>query len=233
MKHNIAPRSIRILLTILFYLSLTTPILNAESEIYENYIVIYGEGPHGQHPKGFDVITYTKKNAEDIAKSEISTYMSGMIYGYKFEYQVDNPVNKREEYFDLKPTHKLNVNDPNFTYRQYEISQMSIRVQGIYRLFDDQKSYMTGYKSLSGSSSQGIYNEYDSQDWDNRYKSFEQAVKNSILNYAKSNIKSRPETITGRLILRQSPKFYIVSGRWKVMVSTNIVIDEIKYQNSF
>ncbi len=200
-------------------------------EVFENYILIYGEGPYGQHPLEFEVRNYTKDDAENIAIQEIATYMSGIIYGYTFEYQIDNPINKRKDFFEFIPVKQLTIKDTNFDFRQYEISNVSIRVQGIYRLYADQKSYIQGYRTARVLTSQGEYDLLNSQDWNNRYKSFELAVKNAILNYAKTSLKSRPLTIKGKLNLRESPKFSIASGAWRVRVKINLIITEIEYQD--
>lgn len=215
-----------LLLTLLILL--VTPMYSSR-EVFENYIIIYGEGPFGQHPIGFEVRNYSRNDAENMAINEIAVFMSGMIYGYKFEYQPENPIDKRKDFFELTPVHLLKVKDKNFDFRQYEISQMSIRVQGIYRLYDDQKSFINGFRSPKVVTSQGIHDLLSSQDWDNRYKSFELAVKDAILNYARTSLKSRPLNIKGRLTLTESPKFSIMSGAWRVRVRINLIIDEIDY----
>lgn len=204
-----------------------------DSEVFENYIVIYGEGPYGQWPIEFDVTTYTKQQAEEMAKQEIATYLSGMVYGYQFEYQTDNPLNKRKEVFQLTPVHVLGWEDRNFSFRQYEVSKNSIRIRGTYQLSPDQKNYIRNFCGTKAQTAVGEYCELNFQDWNNRYKSFEEAVKNAVLNKARKEFKSRPEQLKGKLILKESPKFYPISGSWRVIVRIHLFLDEVNYQKSY
>jgi len=218
---------------LVFLIILQVFILFGENEVYQNYIKIIGEGPVGPHLIADEGVFYTRNDGEEFAKKEISLYMSGMIYGYTFEYQLENPITKRKDFFELKPRVLLSVKDPHLTYYQYEISNISIRLTGIYSLNEDQKVYINDFKSSLAVTSTGDTNEYNSQDWNLRYNAFEISVKNAIFNYAKSYLKSRPQYLRGKLILKESPKFYIVSGGWRVKTKINLIIQEIKYQDSY
>ena len=187
------------------------------------------EGPIGQHPLQADVIHYTRDDAEKIAMQEIAFYTAGLIYGYSFNYQPSNPIDGREENFVLTPNGALKINDRGFEFRQYEVSQMSIRLQGTYRLQSDQKNFIHGYRGARLVSTSGVDNEAWSQDWSNRKVGFEAAIKNAILNYARTSMPSRPLELRGRLTLREAPKFSIKSGAWLVRVKINLLIDDREF----
>jgi len=64
---------------------------------------------------------------------------------------------------------------------------------------------------------------------DYRKIAYENSIKNAILVGAKQKTDYRPFIITGKLLLKESPTFYINSGKWESVVKVNIIIDKITY----
>lgn len=218
--------------SILFYLALTT-LICAQDGVYENHIVIYGEGPIGQVITGFEVATFSEQDAINIAKTEIGEFLSGMIYGYTFDYQLDNPITKRSKRIELINTIKIKITDPNFTFRQAEKSDRSLRLQGIYRLREDQINFRSGFASSTGVTTMGRSVSFQSNDYNNRLLSVKEAIEDAIQNQARRDYKSRPERLRGRLILIGSPRINLISGSWNTTVKIHLIISEVKYQENY
>ncbi len=50
---------------------------------------------------------------------------------------------------------------------------------------------------------------------------------------AKNRLKARPLYIKGRLLLKESPQFRIISGEWVARVEAHIIIKDIEYQDVY
>ncbi|HNZ26520.1 MAG TPA: hypothetical protein PLG34_09135 [Spirochaetota bacterium] len=201
--------------------------------VYQNFIQIYGEGPYGRHPVKFDAKIYTKTDAILYAKREIFEFLSGMIYGYNFTYKVENKINKTKGFFDITPIGRINEKDPNLTLSQVEESQISLRIQAEYRLSDSQKKYMSGFKSVLSKMGGGESSESWANDWSARLDVYKDALENTILNGAKKTIKSRPLYVKGKILLEDSPKFFIKSGEWRCIVKAHLMILNASYIDSY
>lgn len=219
--------------SLIFFLSLIILVINfnlKSDEIYSNFIQIYGEGPLGQHIIGFNPVYYSKEDSVKIAKKEIFEFLSGMIYGYNFFYDVENNAAGKKGYFEATPRATLSEKDRNLSVSQYEESEISMRIQATYRLNEDQKNYITGYQTVAAQLSSGSSTySFDSESWENRFKVYKNAVQNAVLNGARKDIKSRPTSIKGKLLLAESPKFSIISGEWRAKVKIHLIIDEVEY----
>ena len=248
----------------------------AEPFPHETYIVSYGEAPLGRHPVGLSSRYYSLDECEKMARQEAENFTTGQIYGYSFEYQIENPITKREEYFKLTPEVKPNYTGRNVTFKrlsntplsssemdryktfenqlkldlnltnsemtEYEMLKLRftgrdfrdrVRYQLTYKLLEDQKNRRKNFAGTLAESSRGEDCSQDCQDWSLRNTAFENAVKNAILNKARKDIKSRPEYICGKVMLKESPLFSVNSGSWRAIVHVSIAFDEITYQTSY
>lgn len=203
------------------------------NEINENYLQVYGEGPKGRIPTGFSVKNYNIEKSVMYAKNEVLEFLSGMVYGYNFVYRVENKVNHTKGYFDLVPISKIKNNDKNFTISQYEESQISIRVQGTYRLNKNQKDYIRGFQSSVARTSAGTGFTKWEEDWTKRFEAYREAIRNAVLNSSKKLIKSRPQYIKGKVLLVNSPIFSVISGEWRVIVKVHLIITDVSYIDSY
>lgn len=204
-----------------------------EVQVYQNYIIIYGEGPVGQYPVGFETKTYSREDAVGYAKQEILEYLSGMVYGYRFTYKVENKVNNRKGFFDLEPVARLKNDDFNLTLRQFSESPLMIKVQAQYRLNDQQKVYIQAFKSSIAVMSQGSSTDSWVGDWDIRLSVYEDAIRDGVLNAARKKYKSRPHYLKGRILLAESPNFSVIEGQWRAVLKIHIIFDSVSYQDSY
>ena len=102
-----------------------------------------------------------------------------------------------------------------------------------YKLLEAQKSHRKNFTGTLAESSKGEDLSQNCQYWDLRNTAFENAVKNAVLNKARKNIKSRPEYISGKVMLKESPQITINNGLWRAIVYVSIRFDEVTYQASY
>jgi hypothetical protein len=217
----------------IFILTISLCIPADADDIYRNYVEVLGEGPVGGRFIGFETKYYTLEEGVEFARTEILNFVSGMIFGYDFVYKVENPLNKSEGYFDMTPVSSIRKDDKNLKVIQLEESQTSIRVQGQYRLNEDQKTYIRGFGASKAFMSMGEAYETWVGPWDKRIDTVKDAVRNAVLNGARKNLKSRPLYIKGKLVFSESPHLYVVSGQWRAVVKINLVISEVQYMDTY
>ncbi|MBN2544323.1 MAG: hypothetical protein JXB50_00910 [Spirochaetes bacterium] len=200
-------------------------------ELYENYIEIIGEGPLGQHLIAFDKVTYSKEDAVRFAKKEIFEFLTGLVYGYNYKYKVENNINKQKGYFELTPIGKISEKDKNLTLNQYLEKLNGIKIQAVYRLNENQKTYIRGFQSSIANFSVGdAYGSY-TDTWDKRIMVYKDSLRSAVLSDAKKRLKSRPLFIKGKIFLKQSPQITVVSGQWRVVVKAHVIMSEVKYED--
>lgn len=202
-------------------------------DIYENYAKVSGEGPVGQYVVGFKTKTYSKEDAISLAKREIFEFLTGLIYGYNFKYKVENNVNKQKGYFELTPIASISEKDKSISLTQSLEKQDAVKILAIYRLNENQKSYIRAFNSSVATFTVGEGYSPFVGEWDNRLISYREAIKNSILNDAKTRLKARPLFIKGKIFLKESPSFTVVSGEWRCVVKVHIMVTEVKYEDVF
>jgi hypothetical protein len=202
-------------------------------DIYQNYVQVFGEGPIGQMPFGFEVKTFSKEESIEFSRTEIMEFLSGMIYGYNFTYKVENKLNNTKGFFEIENITRLRKNDKNLSLTEFEQSQTSLKIKGIYRLEEGQKDYLAGFQASSAKMSSGTAFGSSTLGWETRLTVYKESLKNSILNNARKNYKSRPLYIKGKIFLAESPLISIISGEWRVIAKTHVIISSVNYLDSY
>ncbi|MCG8569217.1 MAG: hypothetical protein MJB14_03680 [Spirochaetes bacterium] len=210
--------------------------LFSQTQIHQNYIVLYSEGPFGQHytyEDDFTVTTYSEADAVRLAKKDTLEYLSAIIYGYRFDYQIENKFINRSSRFHVQLISQINEADNNLTLRQLEKEENTYRFQALYQLRNDHKQFIKGIQALSAQYSGGQAIGTEGLAWDQRTVVFHKALQEAILYKARKKIKSRPLNIKGKVFLKETPLFFIVEGNWRVVVKVNVIIEKVTYQHSF
>jgi|GEM_PF-1270906 len=117
--------------------------------------------------------------------------------------------------------------------KHFQIEDLLIRFRGIYRLSEDQKYYIKGFQSSLAKMSMGEAKGSWLEEWDTRLKIYKDALRNAVLNEAKRRLKSRPLYIKGKILLIESPRFFMVSGEWVARVKIHVIILEVDYKENY
>ncbi len=243
---------------LLFFLFIIIPISVNAAHITKNYVQVYGEAPKGRVPFALDSKVYTEKESVLLARNEAFEFLAGMVYGYDFVYAVENPLLNVKGHFDLKRIASIKNDDPNVSVTQLEghfdtrhidsmekenpnirVAQIDessqfFRVQVLYRLNEDQKLFINGFRSQAGQMTMGEGYAPWTESWTDRITgAFKNAVQNAVLNAARRVYQSRPQFISGKIILRETPRFQMDAGRWKCLIKADLVIDEVSYRDQY
>ena len=108
-----------------------------------------------------------------------------------------------------------------------------LKFLALYKLTKDQKTYLEGFRSSIAKMSSGASQNPRFDDWKIRIETYKEAIRDSILNAAKRKYKSRPLLLKGKVLLNENPRIILVSGNWKVIVKTHIIITDVTYQDVY
>lgn len=171
------------------------------------------------------------KTEEDFI-DDIIEVVSGMIYGWSFQYTPSDIKREISEEFILEPIAVITKGDPNMSFRDNWVKDYIMYQNIVYRLADFQKKYI---KSWSTALIPGSYGEGESSIHGIKGKSISlsEAIKDSIKREFQSRGKGKPRNIIGQIILKENPRLFINSGFYHTQVETLILYKDIrdfKYQ---
>lgn len=165
------------------------------------------------------------KMEEDFIE-DIIEVVSGMIYGWEFQYTPSDYKRKIEENFILNPVSQIKKGDMNMKFRDNWVKDYIMYQNLVYRLEDFQKKRIESWNSTivptsSGEGESSIYLE------NGKSISLKEAIKDSIKKEFQSRGKDKPKNIKGQILLRENPRVYINSGSFKTQVEVLIIYKEI------
>lgn len=177
-------------------------------------------------------------NYTDTATSSIKVtapfFLSGMIYGWKFEYTPSDKARQVAEYFSLTPIHEIDINDPAIHFASPATLENRVYCWVEYDRTLPMMTYRQSFDSVNipqvkgtGESSKKISSEAI-------IESVEMAAKNAIRNYGRIIEKNKPKVITGTILLKdQDPTVKIVNGKFTSYLDFFLHVDTIIQYSNF
>lgn len=158
---------------------------------------------------------------------DIIEVISGMIYGWQFNYTPSDYKRQIDEVFTLIPVKQIRKGDPNLKFRDNWVKDYIMYQNLVYHLKDFQKKRIQSWKSVivptsSGEGESSIYLEKG------KSLSLKEAIKDSIKKEFQSRGKDKPKSIEGQILLRENPRVYINSGSFRTHVEVLIIYKEIR-----
>lgn len=160
--------------------------------------------------------------------------LSGMVYGWKFEYVPYDKARGVAEFFEFTPVQKLTeaeLEKVNYAKPWIEDSFLNCWVE--YRRTDPQLHIYKGWQSILNPKIRGEGYAKLSEGFDGIQKACGEALKFAVRNYERKWIKSKPKEITGVVFMREPPKIGISAGRYKVTLDFFMETDRIIEYKTF
>ena len=166
---------------------------------------------------------------------ELSPFViSGMVYGWKFDYVPYDKARGVAEYFEFTPVHELTEDEIkliNYTKPWIYESRLNCWVE--YRRTDQQVYAFKSWQSVQFPKIQGTGYAKLSEGFDGLQKAFSEALKLAVRNYERKWIKTKPKEISGTVLLREPPKIGVDAGRYKVSLDFFMETDKILEYKTF
>lgn len=166
---------------------------------------------------------------------EISPFiLSGMVYGWRFEYVPYDKARGVPEYFEFTPVQTLNeseINSINYAKPWIEDSILNCWIE--FRRSDAQIHIFRGWESVLHPKIMGEGYAELSEGFDGIQKACGEALKMAVRNYERKWVKTKPKEISGTVLIKEPPKIGVDAGRYKVTLDFFMETDRIVEYKAF
>ena len=166
---------------------------------------------------------------------EISPFiLSGMVYGWRFEYVPYDKARGVPEYFEFTPVQTLNeseINSINYAKPRIEDSILNCWIE--FRRSDAQIHIFRGWESVLHPKIMGEGYAELSEGFDGIQKACGEALKMAVRNYERKWVKTKPKEISGTVLIKEPPKIGVDAGRYKVTLDFFMETDRIVEYKAF
>lgn len=159
--------------------------------------------------------------------------LSGMIFGWKYEYRPGDRLRGVAEEFSIDPIAQIESKDPSFSltglsaeyprlacWAQYEPNEVTARWQRHWEGI----SVKTGYGIGRGERIEGT---------EGIRKAYVAALLNAVRERARKLEKNKPKEVRGEILLRRDPRLYADAGQFVADIRVLLSVDEIVGWSTF
>lgn len=162
------------------------------------------------------------------ALTELSSFLlSGLVFGWDFEY---SPYDKRRnvaEHFEIKAKHEIAVNDKALSISDLLPAYPFLYAYAEYTASDLLAKRQQTWKSISYKTVKGFGQGERSDEISGIYNAYINATKDAVRRYARTVTKNKPKELRGQLLIRDNPRLFMTSGRFNASIEMYIYISEI------
>jgi hypothetical protein len=170
--------------------------------------------------------------ALDRLLDEVQYVVSGLVYGYRFAYVPGDPSREISESFELEPYAMIPRGDPGLTVLQTWVDQDKLVARVGYEVSGEQQGWYEGWHSSANSRSTGIGVSSLFLGPVNKIAAVSDGVRSAVREHVRASEFTRPQQITGAVLLASYPEFGIVRGNYQATVDVLLQIDRIdRFQN--
>jgi len=194
-------------------------------EVFVDFEPIYAGHVDSEYP--LDITTAGRRALE-----ETSLFLSAMIYGWSFNYEIGERARQIAEILELTPIAAIQAGDPALKVTDTEIRDMRFRIWTDYHLNDAQQRRMQVWRSGTIRNAQAVgygpsfVEEYPG--WlELKKAALEDAARAAIRGMLQGSERNRPKEATGFISLASFPRFFIDGGRWAASARFRVQIVEI------
>lgn len=157
-------------------------------------------------------------------------WLSGMIFGWDFRYQVDDPMRQRQAVFSLEPVGEIPFGFPGLRVVEIERQRGRVTAQVDFRMPEEIAHYRRYWTvtSLPRVQADGGVDLRRTQQ-DALVSGLEQAVRN----VARGRFRDRPVVVTGSVGLITEPRFRYDSGQLIARVDAAVEIRGVEPNTAF
>ena len=165
--------------------------------------------------------------------SEVQYTVSGLVYGYQFDYVPGDPAREIAESFELTPYAAIVRGDPALTVLQTWIDEDKLVARVAYEVSAEQGSWYEGWHSSANPRSSGLGVSSLFLGPVNKVGAISDGIRSAVREHVRAMEFTRPQRITGAALLATYPDFGIVRGNYQAQVDVLLQIDRIERFQTF
>lgn len=160
--------------------------------------------------------------------------LSGMVYGWKFEYVPYDKARGVQEFFEFSPVMELSEAEINTVkYAKPWVKESILNCWVEYRRTDAQVHAYKSWESVLHPRIKGEGYAPLAEGFEGVQKACGEALKLAVRNYERKWIKTKPKEISGTVFMNEPPKIGVDAGRYKVTLDFFMKTDKIVEYKTF
>lgn len=154
--------------------------------------------------------------------------LTGMIYGWKFEYTPSDKTRNVAEYFSLEPVAEISENDPNITFTDSAFLESRVYCWLEYSRTNEMMIYRQRWNSIKYPRVSGFGESGKIDSVEAIKEAITEAAKNAIRSYAQTLTKNKPKEVSGTILLKDfDPNIKIIKGNFTAYLDFFLYVDKI------
>ena len=153
--------------------------------------------------------------------------LSGMIYGFHFDYTPADGSRRVEESFRLEPLAQIPWGDSALSVGSTLLDDRRLTVLFRYRLSEEQETRRQAWASATVEKAGGTGTANVFLGYAQRTVALENALKESVRAYLRPRLLNRPREARGLLVLWEVAQTRIWAGEYHTRVVTHLKMDDI------
>ena len=162
------------------------------------------------------------------ALAELSkTIMEGMVYGWKFSY---TPFDKRRavaEEFELEPLQSILSNDSRLSVTELRPQYPYLYCWAEYRVTDAVALHRTEWVRINYITGKGSGSAERKLEIEGIRQAYRNAALAAVRGYLRKNIKNKPKTVHGEMLIKDNPRLYVSGGKFTAELTVYLYIKEV------
>jgi len=160
--------------------------------------------------------------------------LSGMIYGWNFDYTPYDKKRNVQEYFDFSPVQELSPQEiSRIKYASPWIKEQRLNVWVEYERTPAQIMLYNSWKSVNFRNIRGVGYAPLSEGFEGIQKACGEALKQAVRAFERNHVKTKPKEIAGKALLSKPPVIGIDAGRYMVALDFFMESDRIVEYKTF
>lgn len=155
------------------------------------------------------------------------TVMEGMVYGWKFSY---TPFDKRRrvaEEFELEPLQSILSNDSRLSVTELRPQYPYLYCWAEYRVTDAMALHRTEWIRINYITAKGSGSAARKLEIDGIRQAYREAALAAVRGYLRKNIKNKPKTVSGEMLIKDNPRLYVSGGKFTAELTVYLYVKEV------
>ena len=154
--------------------------------------------------------------------------LSGMIYGWEYEYTPSDKTRNVEEYFSFVPIAEITENDENITFTDPAFLEARVYCWLEYLRSEKMMAYLQRWNSVKYPKVLGFGESSNNDSVEAIKEAVKEAAKNAIRTYAQKQTKNKPKEVSGKILLcSEDPSIKILKGKYTAYLDFFLYVDKI------
>ncbi len=232
MVRPLAPALILALAGLLFPRNLWAQEERIRAPLWVYFEGVPGAGQTGSPTGGRGAAPESAPAADDLPPlaqlQELARFvLSGMIYGWRYEYVPSDRMRGVAEEFTLKPLAEISKDDPSFSLTGLSASYPRLSCWAQYVPNETTARWERHWSSVTAKTASGRGSGERADGAAGIRTAYEKALLNAVREHARKLEKNKPKQVSGQILLRSEPRLFPEAGRFTADIRVVLTVDEI------